>query len=73
MPNRPLTGVSFMDSSGLRWLCRIQEHLRSEQAELRIVLSGGPVARLFDLTGLVPFFRIHGSVEETVDRPSTPS
>ena len=68
-----LTGVSFMDSSGLSWLCRIQEHLRSEKAELRIVLSGGPVARLLDLTGLVPVFRIHGSIEEAVDSPSTPA
>jgi anti-sigma B factor antagonist len=68
-----LTGVSFMDSSGLSWLCRIQEHLRSENAELRIVLSGGPVARLLDLTGLVPVFRIHGSIEEAVDSPLTPA
>ena len=67
-----LTAVTFMDSSGLSWLCRIQEHLRSEKAELRIVLSGGPVARLLDLTGLVPVFRVHGSVEEALGSPSTP-
>ena len=68
-----LTGVTFMDSSGLSWLCRVQEHLRSEKAELRIVLSGGPVARLLDLTGLVPVFRVHGSVEEALGSPSTPA
>ena len=68
-----LTGVTFMDSSGLSWLCRMQEHLRSEKAELRIVLSDGPVARLLDLTGLVPVLRLHGSVEEAVDSLSTPA
>lgn len=59
-----LTNVSFMDSSGLGWLTRTQEHLRSEHGELRIVLGDSPVNRLFDLTGLLPVFVIHESVDE---------
>ncbi len=58
-----LTNVSFMDSSGLGWLTRTQEHLRSEHGELRIVLGDGPVNRLFDLTGLLPVFVVHESVD----------
>ena len=59
-----LTNVSFMDSSGLGWLTRTQEHLRSEHGELRIVVADGPLTRLLDLTGLLPNFRIHDSVDE---------
>lgn len=59
-----LTKVNFMDSSGLGWLTRTQEHLRSEHGELRIVLGDGPLNRLFDLTGLLPAFVVHQSVDE---------
>ena len=59
-----LTKVSFMDSSGLGWLTRTQEHLRSEHGELRIVLGDSPVNRLFEMTGLLPGFVVHESVDE---------
>ena len=59
-----LTNVSFMDSSGLGWLTRTQEHLRSEHGQLWIVLGDSPVNRLFDLTGLLPVFVVHESVDE---------
>ena len=64
-----LTNVSFMDSSGLGWLTRTQEHLRSEHGELRIVAGDGPLTALLDLTGLLPNFRIHDSVDEARNDP----
>ena len=65
-----LTNVSFMDSSGLGWLTRTQEHLRSEHGQLRIVLGEGPVNRLFDLTGLLPVFCVHSSLDEACESTS---
>lgn len=65
-----LTNVSFMDSSGLGWLTRTQEHLRSEHGQLRIVLGDGPINRLFDLTGLLPVFYVHHSVDDACQEVS---
>ena len=65
-----LTNVSFMDSSGLGWLTRTQEHLRSENGEMRLVVGEGSVTRLFDLTGLLPVFSINHSVDEAL--PTAP-
>ena len=61
-----LTGVSFMDSSGLGWLTRTQEHLRSEHGQMRIVLGESPVAPLFRLTGLFPAFSTHDSLDQAI-------
>ena len=68
-----LTNVSFMDSSGLGWLTRTQEHLRSEHGQLRIVLGDGPVNRLFDLTGLLPVFIVHESVDDACQESGGPA
>jgi len=65
-----LTNVSYMDSSGLGWLTRTQEHLRSEHGQLRIVLGDGPVNRLFDLTGLLPVFCVHHSLDDACQESS---
>ena len=66
-----LTNVSFMDSSGLGWLTRTQEHLRSESGEMRVVVGEGSVTRLFDLTGLLPVFSLNHSVDEACQRPGS--
>ena len=68
-----LTNVSFMDSSGLGWLTRTQEHLRSEHGQLRIVLGDGPVNRLFDLTGLLPVFVVHESIDDACQESGDPT
>ena len=68
-----LTNVSFMDSSGLGWLTRTQEHLRSEHGQLRIVLGDGPVNRLFDLTGLLPVFVLHESIDDACQESGDPT
>jgi stage II sporulation protein AA (anti-sigma F factor antagonist) len=67
-----LTNVSFMDSSGLGWLTRTQEHLRSEYGQLRIVLGDeSPVNRLLNLTGLLPVFCVHESVDAACQEGTT--
>ena len=47
-----LRGVGFMDSTGLRMLTTSQQLLTETDGELVIVVEGGPVSRLFSITGL---------------------
>jgi anti-anti-sigma factor len=53
-----LTGVTFMDSSGLRAMLEIREQLESEGR--RLVLEGVPdqVARLFEVAGITSLFDV---------------
>ena len=44
--------VTFMDSSGLLAVLRCREIVERAGAELRVALSGGPVARLFKVAGV---------------------
>ncbi|CAN5811078.1 STAS domain-containing protein [soil metagenome] len=51
-----LTGVTFMDSTGIRALAEVQAHLNGRELILRIE-DGGRVDRLLDLTGLKTHFK----------------
>ena len=44
--------TSFMDSSGLRVLIRADEMVTESGGKLLILVNGGPVDRLFHITGL---------------------
>ncbi len=46
-----LTGVTFLDSSGLRLLLRLKRELLEYGGKLVVVPGGSRVARLFELTG----------------------
>lgn len=47
-----LTGVSFMDSSGLRGVLRCQQMAQTHAVPFKLVVGDGPVARLFKLAGI---------------------
>ncbi|UDY35701.1 STAS domain-containing protein [Dermatobacter hominis] len=53
-----LSGVTFMDSSGIRAVVRLDNALREQGHELVLVAPSAPVLRLFELTSLVDRFRI---------------
>ena len=56
-----LSGVTFMDSSGIRAIVRLDNALREAGQELVLVAPSAPVLRLFELTSLVDRFRIDPS------------
>ena len=58
-----LTGLTFMDSSGLGALVRTQKKVRVLRGTFGVVCCEGPVLRLLTLTGLTHVLR----VSETVD------
>lgn len=53
-----LSGVTFMDSSGIRALVRLDNSLRPDGHQVVVVAPSVSVLRLFELTGLVDRFRI---------------
>jgi anti-sigma B factor antagonist len=57
-----LTGVSFMDSTGLSALIRTFKMLREAGGELRIVAAGTRVTKLFEVTKLDLVFATYPSV-----------
>lgn len=60
-----LLGVTFMDSSGVRSLVSMsQDH---PDVEITLVIGGGIVQKLIDVTGLSDLFRIADDVETALD------
>jgi anti-anti-sigma factor len=49
-----LTGVAFMDSSGIRLILQALARSRQDGNRLMLSCAPGPVRRLFDLTDLTP-------------------
>jgi anti-sigma B factor antagonist len=64
-----LLGVTFMDSSGLGSLVSVKEGEPS--IDMTLVIGGGIVQKLIDITGLSGLFRIEDSVERALVRPGT--
>lgn len=58
-----LSGVEFIDSTGLRALIAADDLLAEREGRLLIVVAEGPVQRIIDLTGLEGRFRTFESVE----------
>ena len=56
-----LSGVAFMDSSGIRVLVRLDNSLREAGRQLTLSAPSAPVLRLFELTALVGRFHIDPS------------
>jgi anti-sigma B factor antagonist len=51
-----LRGLTFMDSSGLKLLMRLQHHAHARNCQFAIVDGEGPVRRLLQLTRLSDHF-----------------
>jgi anti-sigma B factor antagonist len=58
-----LTGLEFLDSTGLGALIGAQRRALENSAEVRLVVSEGPIARLLNITGLVRVFGVYPSLE----------
>jgi len=63
-----LSGVTFLDSTGLGVLVGALKRLRAAQAELLLVISDYDIERLFELTGLDGSFQIFRSRDEALGR-----
>ncbi|HUP15267.1 MAG TPA: STAS domain-containing protein [Acidimicrobiia bacterium] len=58
-----LTGVTFMDSTGLRALLAANQNLSGSGHRLALVVAGGPVDRLLDISGVGQTLAIFQSLE----------
>lgn len=58
-----LTGVTFMDSTGLRALLAANQNLTEAGRRLALIVSGGPVDRLLDISGVGQTLKIFPSLE----------
>ena len=63
-----LTGLTFMDSTGLGALVMTQKKVRVLQGSFGVVCSGGPVFRLLEITGLTHVLRVSDTVDAAVAR-----
>ncbi|MFM7718450.1 MAG: STAS domain-containing protein [Actinomycetota bacterium] len=61
-----LTGVSFMDSSGLGVLVGSLKRSRERGGDLALVCQEGSILRVLTITGLDRVFPIHASVADAV-------
>ena len=58
-----LTGVTFMDSTGLRALLAANQNLSEFGRRLALIVAGGPVDRLLDISGVGQTLAIFQSIE----------
>ena len=56
-----MTGVAFLDSTGLGVLVGALKKVRAEDGSLEIVCSSQRLLRIFSITGLSSVFTIHDS------------
>jgi anti-sigma B factor antagonist len=58
-----LSGVEFLDSTGLRLVLRWRALLARDERELAIVCPPGPVRKLFDVAGIAELLFLYDSRE----------
>ncbi|HEY5650501.1 MAG TPA: STAS domain-containing protein [Acidimicrobiia bacterium] len=61
-----LTGVTFMDSTGLRTVVGAHNRLKEANHRLRIVIPDGPVERIISITGLTGALDTVRSLEDAL-------
>lgn len=61
-----LSGVSFMDSTGLRVLIAAHEELEKAGGRFAVIPGDGAVARLLEITGVKSHIAVHESLGEVV-------
>lgn len=61
-----LSGVDFLDSTGLGVLVGALKRVRTQDGELALVCSEPRVLKVFEITGLTKVFTMHPSVDEAV-------
>lgn len=65
-----LTGTSFMDSTGLRALVMANRRFYEGGRSFAVAVSGGPVSRLIDLSGVNTSIHIVDNTDELEDARS---
>ncbi len=65
-----LTGVDFLDSTGLGVLVGALNRVRAQDGSLALVLTQERILKIFEITGLRKVFPIHATVEEAVSSAS---
>jgi anti-sigma B factor antagonist len=59
--------VEFLDSTGLGVLVGGLKRVKSNEGNLRLVITQDRIMKIFDITGLAKVFPIHRSVQEALD------
>ena len=62
--------VDFLDSTGLGVLVGGLKRVKSNEGDLRLVVTQDRIMKIFDITGLSKVFPIHGSLDEALHRGS---
>jgi anti-sigma B factor antagonist len=62
-----LTGITFLDSSGLHALLRARAFLAREDRPLVLVCPAGPARRVLDLASVLDTFVVYPSAEAAAD------
>jgi len=63
-----MSGTHFCDSAGLNVLVRAHQRALSEGREVRLVISGADVMRIFVITGIDTVIPIVASLDEALGR-----
>lgn len=61
-----LTGVTFMDSTGLRTVVGAHNRFKEANHRLRIVIPDGPVERIIAITGLSGALDTVGTLQDAI-------
>lgn len=61
-----LTGVSFMDSTGLGVLVGALKKVRTIGGDLRLVIDSEKILKVFRITALTQVFTIHSTLDEAL-------
>jgi anti-sigma B factor antagonist len=68
-----LTGLEFIDSSGVAALARGRKHARLAGGDLVLAAPQEQVLRVLTLTRLIEVFPVHASVDEAAGRSQRPA
>jgi anti-sigma B factor antagonist len=61
-----LSGVSFLDSTGLSALVGSLKRVRLRKGSLKLVTTADRIMQLFQITGLIRAFALHPSVPDAI-------
>jgi anti-sigma B factor antagonist len=61
-----LSGVDFLDSTGLSVLVKALERVRERDGRLDVVVTAERVAKVFRITGLDEMLSLHGSLADAL-------
>ena len=64
-----LSGLAFMDSSGLGTLVRTHKQARGLRGSFAVVCPAGPVRKVIELTGMVHVLRVFDTLDAATGEP----